>query len=180
MLQSFPPLCSGELALNGTRASYIFLSLLTPMLMKKRDSSCKSQRVKISSGEVNSHPVGVWFGLWCSITLSRGAAERARLGQEVTMQPGAGGATYCFSGNKNFECWNCISWDYMGSPPCMSALGCCQTRFGAVCPFDVTLYGRLCACICHCLRCCLLVRGQHFCSSVTFWFLVQVKKCLSV
>lgn len=176
MLQSFPPLCSGELALNGTRASYIFLSLLTPMLMKKRDLSCKSQTVKISSGEVNSHPVGVWFGLWCSLTLSRGAAERARLGQEVTMQPGAGGATYCFSGNKNFKCWNRISWDYMGSPFYISALGCCQTGSGAGCPFDVTLYGCLCACICYCL----LVRGQHLCSSVTFWFLVQVKKCLSV
>lgn len=63
MLQSFPPLCSGELALgegslNGISTIFTFLFHLTPMLMKKRELSCRSQTVKISPGEVISYPVG--------------------------------------------------------------------------------------------------------------------------
>lgn len=61
MLQSFPSLCSRELALgerslNGDSAGLTFL--LTPMLRKKREVSCRSQTAKISSGEVISQPVG--------------------------------------------------------------------------------------------------------------------------
>lgn len=98
-----------------------------------------------------------------------------RSSRERQAWPGSGHAYRCsFSAKKNFKCWNCISWDYMGSPPYMSALGCCQTGSGASCSLDVTLYGCLCACIC------LLVQGQYFCSFATFWFLVQVKMCLSV
>lgn len=63
MLRSFPPLCSGELALgegslNGTSTSFTFLFLLIPLLMKKRELSGRSQTVKISSEEVMSYPVG--------------------------------------------------------------------------------------------------------------------------
>lgn len=176
MLQSFPPLCSGELALNGTRASFIFLSFLTPMLMKKRDLSCKSYTVKISSGEVNFHPVGCDLLYGAALLCQEKQQTEPGLARNWPHNQVQGVSTYGFSGNKNFKCWNCISWDSMGSPPYISAPGCCQTRSRASCPFDVTLYGCLCACICHSL----LLWGQHFYPFAIFWFLVQVKKCLSV
>lgn len=63
MVQSFPPLCGRELvvgegSLNGTSTSFTFLFLRTLVLMKNRELSCRKQTVKISSGEVISHPVG--------------------------------------------------------------------------------------------------------------------------
>lgn len=146
------------------------------MLMKKRDLSCKSHTVKISSGEVNSHCAGCSLVYSAALLCQEKKKREPGLARKWPCNQVQGMSTYGFSGNKNLKCWNCISWDYMGSPPYASARGCGQTGPGDSCPLDVTLNGCLCACICHSL----LVQGQHFYSFAIFCFLVQVKKCLSV